>query len=603
MLHAPGVNSRTGEDYRLYDADLAERIRAAAAEFQGPLRVEASAVQVQPPRPYSQTTLQSAAGRAFGWSPSKTLELAQALYDQGLTTYPRTPCQFYPESRIDKIEPILQALRDLPDLAPLLPARPEIRRGSRYNDGKTGAHEAIGPTGARPTGLSADEAKLYGLIATNWLANHLPTGIDDRTRISFAVTVDGAAREFTATGRVERSAGWRVVKGAVGDEDDDEGQDKDAGGRLPAVADCEQGEVTKAGLDPRRTEPPERFLLTDLTAVMSNLKLYISDARLKAALATDDPDMPKGLGTDATRAAHVLDVMDTSNPQVKKAMDGKDGDPRKRYLTLKRGTKQVVPTPKAFYLIGAYERVHPPFGGYVARAEREYELGRIGSAASIAEAERLHAAYVAAVQEDVRTAVRQFQSASRIPPAAIPHADGYGAAQASPKMIALARTIAKDRGLKAPDVTDPAAVKAFLDAHARKRDAGEPASERQLEVIRKHGPVVGLGDAEVQGGLTFGAAKALLDRIMAALDAGTRLDGSILPMSDAQAAAIERAAAKSGGLLPTGWRTLGRAWATAYLDDLYGESKSGKSTAKGRSARKAGGTKGSATQRRGKRPR
>lgn len=586
MSHAPGVNSRTGEDYRLYDAGLAERIRAAAAAFRGPLRVEASAVQVQPPRPFSQTSLQSAAGRAFGWSPSKTLELAQSIYDKGLITYPRTPCQYYPGSRIDKIEPILQALRDLPELAALLPARPEIRHGSRYNDEKTGAHEAIGPTGARPTGLSADEAKLYGLIATNWLANHLPAGIDDRTRIAFAVAVDGVDREFTATGRVERSAGWRAVKGAGAvDDEDDEAQDK--GSRLPPVTDGEEGEVTKAAVDPRRTEPPERFLLTDLTAVMGNLKLYISDPRLKAALTTDDPDMPKGLGTDATRAAHLLDVMDTTDPAVKKAMDGKDGDPRKRYLTLARGTRQVMPTPKAFFLIGAYERVHPPFAGYVARAEREYELSRIGAAASRAEAEERHAVYVETVKRDVLTATEHFRRASRLRAEDIPHADGYGEARVSDKMIALARTIARDRGLKLPDVSDHAAVKAFLDTHARKHDADEPATERQLETIARYAADAGLAEDEWKRALTFGEARALLDRVMGAVKAGQRLDGGVVAMSEAQMRAVEKAAEKGGAPLPDDWRDRGRAWASAYLDAAFGD-KGGRKGA-GRATGKAGG--------------
>ena len=149
---------------------------------------------------------------AFGWPASKTLEVAQELYDgQGkkIITYPRAEVRYLPHSLISDVPRIVAGLRVGQLFSPIpVPYPPIIRKGASgafYDKGLEGAsHHAVIPNvntidklrEVWPR-LSSDQKKLFDVIARAYLAALMP---DFRYRQTTA-TLDVRGFEFRAAGR------------------------------------------------------------------------------------------------------------------------------------------------------------------------------------------------------------------------------------------------------------------------------------------------------------------------------------------------------------------------------------------------------------------
>jgi DNA topoisomerase-1 len=124
----------------------------------------------QPHPPFNLSTLQSEAYRHFGFKPSRTLAIAQALYLDALISYPRTSSEKLPET-LD-LKEILDGLGKMKNYASMV--KQIIQTGNltpvqgRKSDP---AHPAIHPTGSKATKrLTPSEKKLYDLIVRRFLA-------------------------------------------------------------------------------------------------------------------------------------------------------------------------------------------------------------------------------------------------------------------------------------------------------------------------------------------------------------------------------------------------------------------------------------------------
>lgn len=84
---------------RIFERAAAEAIAAAAAAWEGRLAVEQRDMRRAPPRLFSKDTLARRCAKSFGWDPQHTAGLAQALYDQGYLSYPRTESDALPEGQ------------------------------------------------------------------------------------------------------------------------------------------------------------------------------------------------------------------------------------------------------------------------------------------------------------------------------------------------------------------------------------------------------------------------------------------------------------------------------------------------------------------------
>ncbi len=137
----------------------------------------------EPPVPFNLSGLQSESYRHFGFTPSRTLALAQNLYVEGLISYPRTSSQQIPAS-ID-VKEILTRLGERK--AYQIAVRSIFKRGMlQPAQGRTTdpAHPAIHPTGEKPARkLTPSEGKLYDLVVRRFLALFGTAARKERSRI------------------------------------------------------------------------------------------------------------------------------------------------------------------------------------------------------------------------------------------------------------------------------------------------------------------------------------------------------------------------------------------------------------------------------------
>jgi len=138
---------------RIVRLEIAEAVANAAQGFEGALVVRVDDKRQGPPKLHDLPSLQKVCGSRFGWPASKTLEVAQELYDgQGkkIITYPRAEVRYLPQNLITDVPRIVAGLRVGQSFSAIpVPEPPVIRKGasgSFYDKGLEGAsHHAIIP--------------------------------------------------------------------------------------------------------------------------------------------------------------------------------------------------------------------------------------------------------------------------------------------------------------------------------------------------------------------------------------------------------------------------------------------------------------------------
>ena len=126
MRHAP--------QERILKREIAENVVNAAQGFEGALGVRVEDKRQGPPKLHDLPSLQKLCGSRFGWPASKTLEVAQELYDgQGkkIITYPRAEVRYLPQSLISDVPKIVAGLQVGQSFSAIpVPDPPVIRRGA-----------------------------------------------------------------------------------------------------------------------------------------------------------------------------------------------------------------------------------------------------------------------------------------------------------------------------------------------------------------------------------------------------------------------------------------------------------------------------------------
>lgn len=241
-------------------------------------------VTKDPPQLYSLSALQMDANARFGMTLKQTLEAAQALYDNGYTTYPRTDSRYLTEDMVPTVNKVLDALAAMPVYTPLISGRKRIFDKKRYfDDKKVESHFAIIPTGTEPRGLTSYQQRVYDLICRSVICMlYGPATVKNTTVIT---TVNGEA--FTSSGSVIIDPGYMTVTGNSRET------------ILPAL---KKGDAVSGTYEvkEKETEPPKHYSDKSLLAAMISAGKDLEDEELKKILA--DPSVA-GIGTPATRDA------------------------------------------------------------------------------------------------------------------------------------------------------------------------------------------------------------------------------------------------------------------------------------------------------------
>ncbi|MGZ7116509.1 MAG: DNA topoisomerase I, partial [Methanobacterium sp.] len=154
-----------------------------------------------PPFPFDLGNLQSEAYGVFGFSPKKTQKIAQNLYIEGYTSYPRTSSQKLPKSiGYDKI------LKKLSKSSTFKKHVDVLKKPLKPNEGKKTdeAHPAIHPTGTLPRNLDTDEQKLYELIAFRFISVFGEDAVQESMKTDLTINT----QEFTFSRKRMAKIGW-----------------------------------------------------------------------------------------------------------------------------------------------------------------------------------------------------------------------------------------------------------------------------------------------------------------------------------------------------------------------------------------------------------
>ena len=446
MRHAPKE--------RVVERERAQVVVEATRDFEGALRVRVESRRQRPPRLHDLPSLQKLASVRFGWPASKTLEVAQELYDgagKKILTYPRAEVRYLPESAIADVAAIVEGLcagRSYAELA--VPTPPVIRRGRNgafHDKGLEGAsHHAVVPN-VNTIGdlrsvwprLPKDEKRLFDEVARSYLASVMP---DYRYRQT-TVTMEVGGHEFRATGRQPIEAGWR---GAFPHWRPEE-EKGEAAQALPAVRDGQVARLQDPMIEDKETRAPPRYKEGTLIEAMQNAWRFVDDEALRERLRE-----AKGIGTPATRAEII------------------SGLKRQGFLTA-RG-QNIVPTEQGLALFEVLGRADPALvdPGVTAELERLLDDVLTGS-------QQMRGAIDAVCDAATRIIGTLTQPGVKGVTSDTGEALGTEERPPTAAMKKFAAAIARKKGIKAPaGYTKSAAVcRAFLDRHAPGRGSGEDA--------------------------------------------------------------------------------------------------------------------------------
>ncbi|WP_127143401.1 type I DNA topoisomerase [Pelagibacterium montanilacus] len=218
-----------------------------------------------PYAPFTTSTLQQDASTRLGFAPSRTMQVAQRLYESGLITYMRTDAvQMAPEAIEASRRVIAKEFG-----SEYVPEKPRHYASKAKNAQE--AHEAIRPTdlGKNPDtlrNLEPEQHKLYQLVWRRALASQMRSAEIERTTADIDVTAAGRAITLRATGSVITFPGFLGVYGVEKTEDDDEDSRE-----LPALAVGDTPALEKVDVEQHFTQPPARYTEASLIKRMEEL--------------------------------------------------------------------------------------------------------------------------------------------------------------------------------------------------------------------------------------------------------------------------------------------------------------------------------------------
>ena len=249
------------------------------------------------PKLYDLTSLQVDCNKKYSFSAEQTLQLIQSLYEKRLTTYPRVDTTYLSDDIYPKVPATLNGIKDyFPQTAPLLGAKlPKSKKV--FDNKKVTDHHAIIPTGQRPEGMTADEKKVYDLVALHFIAVFYPDcEVSNTTVLAKAGEID-----FKVTGREVLKPGWRAVFEKETDKSDtpdeaDNSEDSENSKSLPAFVKGESGPHEPL-LKEKTTTPPKYYTEATLLRAMETAGKTVENDELREAMKEN------GIGRPSTRAA------------------------------------------------------------------------------------------------------------------------------------------------------------------------------------------------------------------------------------------------------------------------------------------------------------
>ena len=263
------------DKYKLLDEKKVKEIIKSCQNKDGTIYdINSKKFKQSVPTPFDLTTLQMEASNVFGLSPKRTLEIAQKLYIEGLTSYPRTSSQKFKDT---DLKAILKKLEKMPNYKSLVLKVYDVNKKLVPKEGRKDdpAHPAITPTGEVSKKLEGQEFKVYDLIVKRFLAVFGTDALKQTTKI--LIDINKNSFELKATQILEKN--WLEFY---------EPYSKNEDVILPEVKKDDLVKNEKVYEELKETKPPKRY--TDASIIKELEK--------------------RGIGTKATRAEILQNLRD-----------------------------------------------------------------------------------------------------------------------------------------------------------------------------------------------------------------------------------------------------------------------------------------------------
>jgi len=243
------VRTKRGEKFTVTCAEeprdekiVSNVLEKARAERWKVLEIKETNAKRSPKAPFTTSTLQQAASTQLGFSPSKTMNVAQKLYEAGHISYMRTDSTNLGDEAVANLVSVItkEYGKDLV----------ETRVYKTKSKNAQEAHEAIRPSHPekKSTGTTAEQKALYGLIWRRTVSSQMKDAEILRTKITANIESESIPN-FSANGSRLLNQGWLIAdpKAREGDTE------------LPKVSQGETLDLIEAKSEAKQTEPPNRY--------------------------------------------------------------------------------------------------------------------------------------------------------------------------------------------------------------------------------------------------------------------------------------------------------------------------------------------------------
>jgi len=326
--------------------------------------------------PFTTSTLQQAASTRLGFTPARTMALAQKLYEAGHITYMRTDSPTLSKVALATLAETVESLYGKGYV--------DVKNFKARSKNAQEAHEAIRPSVPKKkrAGHTEEQKRLYDLIWTRSIASQMRSAIMTKTKITANITGD-TIPDFAVTGSRVVDDGWLKADPAARGEDV----------ALPILKEHDNLSLRSIQSDAKQTTPPNRYTEAGLVkelekrgigrpstyaTIMKNLvdRGYV-EKQGKTLLPTDTGDVVSTF-LEKNFANY---ISDSFTAEMENELDEIAGGKREYAATLGRFYKGFHEDVKAKESIEkltnlgpAPEEFHCPTCG----APMEYKLGRGG---------------------------------------------------------------------------------------------------------------------------------------------------------------------------------------------------------------------------------
>ena len=240
--------------------------------------IESRPFKRNPYAPFRTSTMQQDASRKLGFGASRTMQIAQRLYQGididgetvGLITYMRTDgTDISTDAILDCRNYIKEKIGNN-----YLPSEARSYSGKKAKNAQE-AHEAVRPTDINRTPdmlrskLDKDQIKLYELIWNRTVASQMESAEFERTAIDFSDNKQNIV--FRANGSIQKFDGFLKLYQDIKDDEDKDNEELESDNIIPAVSKGEVLELNNVNPEQHFTVPPPRYSEASLVKKLEEL--------------------------------------------------------------------------------------------------------------------------------------------------------------------------------------------------------------------------------------------------------------------------------------------------------------------------------------------